>query len=227
MFSRVFAVAAIILTFSAQAHAHAAVSPVLGVAGAPKRSDVQRPQAATPCGTTSIAAHLDSSTPVIARADGSFTVTAINFNGGRDGSRQVTLTVDSTGSGRKFVAGTVSKNGVLAPANTGSEQIIASLPPGTKCTGGAKKNKCLASFKTAAGFGNCVVVQQGGAAPRDVAAPAHTGNGGLSVRDRITAALTGAPGTRAARALRAELKDDHEEGDFEVLKRSVLSWIWA
>lgn len=31
---------------------------------------------------------------------------------GRDGSRQVTMTVDATGAGKNFVAGTVTTNGV-------------------------------------------------------------------------------------------------------------------
>ncbi|KAF5379140.1 hypothetical protein D9615_005960 [Tricholomella constricta] len=256
MYSKVFAIAAVLLTLSVQGHAHATIAPVLGVAGTPKRSDVQRPRKATPCGRTNIAANIDTSTPVVAAADGSFSVTATNFNGGRDGSRQVTMTVDVTGTGGNFVAGTVSKNGVLAPTSTGSEQITASLPAGTKCTGGASGNLCLASFKTAGGFGNCVVVQQGAAAaaadsaaasggaaaiPATGATGATTGNGRQTAKDRIKAALANAAGSRAARARRAELEaeddhedgdfddfeDDHEEGDFEVVKRSLLSWIWA
>lgn len=110
---------------------------------------------------------------------------------GQDGSRQVTLKVDTAGTGTNLVAGTVSKNGqkvitpVLiedtmrdvsehmltypprlkqAPTGTGTEQITAALPAGAACAGGATKNLCLASFTTAGGFGNCVVVQQGGAA---------------------------------------------------------------
>jgi len=224
MFSKVFAVAALVLTFTAQAHAHAAVSPALGVNGAPKRNNAQRIRGA-PCGNTNVAATIDSSASVNAAADGSFSVTAINFNGGRDGSRQFTMSVDANGSG-KFVAGKVTKNGVLAPTSNASEQITAVLPAGTKCTAGAGKNACIVSFKSAGNFGNCVVVKQGGAARRD---------------DAI------AVGTRAARAARraeeveaaveaeddAEEKDleedDHEEGDAEVIvKRSnILSWIWA
>jgi hypothetical protein len=80
---------------------------------------------------------------------------------GKDGSRQVTMTVDAAGTGAKFVAGKVTANGQAAPATTGTEKITASLPAGTTCTGGATKNKCLASFTTAGGFGNCVVIQQG------------------------------------------------------------------
>jgi hypothetical protein len=164
MFSKVFTLAAIALTFTAQVQAHAAIAPALGLAAAPKRSDVQRPSTAKGCGNVNVAQTINTSTPVVAAADGSFTVTVTNFNGGRDGSRQVTMTVDATGAGTKFVAGTVTKNGQAAPASTGSEQITAKLPAGTKCTGGSKGNLCVASFKTIAGFGNCVVVQQGGAA---------------------------------------------------------------
>jgi len=38
------------------------------------------------------------------------------------------------------------------------------MPAGMNCTGGASGNLCLASFKTTAGFGNCVVVSQGAGA---------------------------------------------------------------
>jgi hypothetical protein len=48
---------------------------------------------------------------VTAAADGSFTVDAINFNGGGDGSRSFTAAVDASGAGTKFVPATVSKNG--------------------------------------------------------------------------------------------------------------------
>jgi hypothetical protein len=85
------------------------------------------------------------------------------------------MTVDAAGTGAKFVAGKVTVNGQAAPAATGTEKITASLPAGTKCTGGASGDLCLASFKTAGGFGNCVVVQQstgGGAAT----GAANTGN---------------------------------------------------
>jgi len=174
MFSKLVSLAAIVVTLSAHAHAHAAIAPVLGVSGAPVRNDVQKPSKATPCGTTNIAANIDTSTPVAAAADGTFTTTATNFNAGKDGSRQVTLQVDSTGVGKTFVAGTVSQNGQLAPTNVGSEPIVAALPAGTKCTGGAAGNLCLASFTTAGGFGNCVVVSQGAAAGSTAAASNST-----------------------------------------------------
>ncbi|KAG6850094.1 hypothetical protein H0H93_001227 [Arthromyces matolae] len=170
MFSKIFATAFLAMTFVAQAHAHAAIAPALGVAGSPARSDVQQPSTSKPCGNIAIASNLDTSTPVVANADGTFTVTVTDFNAGADGSRKVSFTVDGTATGSKFVAGTVSQNGNAAPTSTGSEQIVASLPAGTTCTGGASKNLCLASFKTTAGFGNCVVIQQSGSAAADTAA---------------------------------------------------------
>jgi len=288
MFCKLFVIAAVVLTLSAQAHAHAAIAPALAVTGTPKRADVQRPSTATPCGNTNIAANIDKSTPVIAAADGTFAVTVTNFNAGSDGSRQVTMTVDATGAGKNFAAGTVSKNGVLAPTSTGSDQVTASLPAGTTCTGGAAKNLCIASFKTAAGFGNCVVVQQGAAAgaatpaggavtpaggavtpaggaavppanngtpvpvantgtgtgkgaKAKAAGPAATNNGIAAIpstgattgtgNGRKTNKVKAAAGTRAARARRAVLEAENDvearNFDFEVVKRSVISWIWA
>ena len=44
-----------------------------------------------------------------------------------------------------------------APKELGSEQLTIQMP--AACTGGATGDKCLVSFKTASGFGNCVVVQ--------------------------------------------------------------------
>jgi hypothetical protein len=41
-----------------------------------------------------------------------------------------------------------------------SQNLTVQLPIDTKCTGGANKNLCVASFITTAGFGNCVVVKQ-------------------------------------------------------------------
>jgi len=192
MFSKAVTVAVIALSFSIQAYGHAAIAPVLGVAGTPKRSDVQRPSANAACGKTNVASTIDTSTPVVAAADGTFTVTATNFNAGRDGSRQVTMTVDAAGTGKNFVAGTVSQNGQAAPQTTGSEQIVASLPAGTTCTGGKAGNLCLASFKTLGGFGNCVVVQQGAAGAN--ATSADAGAAGANA----TSADAGAAGAGAA-----------------------------
>jgi hypothetical protein len=81
MFSKAFFASALVVAFSVQAHAHAGISPALGVNKAQlSRSDVQRPSAAQPCGNVNIAQNLDSSTPVNAAADGTFTATVTDFN---------------------------------------------------------------------------------------------------------------------------------------------------
>jgi hypothetical protein len=111
---------------------------------------------------------------------------------GKDGSRQVTMQVDAAGTGAKFVAGKVTTNGELAPASTATEKITASLPAGTKCTGGASGDLCLASFTTAGGFGNCVVVQQGagGGAAAGGAAAGGAATGGAAAGNTATGKLT-------------------------------------
>lgn len=178
-----------------QVNAHAAIVPELGVSGTPVRGDVQRPSKAKPCGNTNVASTLDSSTPVTAGANGQFTVTVTNFNAGKDGSRQVTATVDPTGAGTSF-PGTVgiSQNGDLAPTSVGSQQVVASLPAGTTCSGGTAGNLCLVSFTTAGGFGNCVVVQQGGAAS-GAATPGSAAAGNTASASGATAGTAAAAGS--------------------------------
>jgi hypothetical protein len=56
---------------------------------------------------------------------------------------------------------TLIKRSHQNPTGNGNDQVSASLPAGTTCTGGASGDLCLVSFATTAGFGNCVVVQQG------------------------------------------------------------------
>ncbi|KAJ6461027.1 hypothetical protein C8R45DRAFT_1081035 [Mycena sanguinolenta] len=166
MFTRksALACAAIFLALAAQTSAHAMPSIALGVKGAPKRSDVQRPSTASPCGKVAIAANLDTSTAIPAAADGSVTMNVQNFNAGADGSTSVSVEVDQTGVGNKFVAGTVKTNGNPKPTKVETDKIVFSLPAGTKCSGGKAKNLCLVSVKTTAGFGACTVVSQGQAA---------------------------------------------------------------
>jgi hypothetical protein len=167
MFSKTILLSAVFALLSSTANGHAMVTPAMGVSGKASRGNVQRPSTAKPCGNVNIA--IDSAQTVAANAQGVFTVTAQNFNGGKDGSRQFTMQVDAAGTGKNFVAGQVTKNGDLAPKDVGTQQLTASLPAGTKCTGGQSKNRCLVSFKNASGFGNCVVVSQGaqGAQKRD------------------------------------------------------------
>jgi len=204
MFSKIWTSAALVLALALQVTAHAAVAPALGVSGTPVRNNVKRPNGNSPCGAgVNVANTIDTSTAVAANAAGSFKATAINFNGGGDGSRKVTAKVDATGKGTKFVAMTVTTNGDAAPGNAGSQPIVASLPAGTKCTGGKTGNKCLVQFVTTAGFGNCMVVSQGAAAKREMVA-----------------------GSRAARSLLAELEARGEEA-VSVVKRGITSWIWA
>ncbi|KAG6901986.1 hypothetical protein C0995_005945 [Termitomyces sp. Mi166 len=236
MFSRILTVAAVALMFSAQVKAHAAIAPVLGVSGDPVRADVRRPTILRPCGNVNIAENLDTTTPVAAQADGSFIVTVTNFNPGVDGSRSVSLAVDAAGTGKRanFVKGDVTTNGVAAPQTLGSDQVTAVLPPGTKCTGGASGNLCLASFKTISGFGNCVVVKQDNTtvATTSEAATAAVSSVAIASVDTATSTaaastnteiITEAPpkGTRAARALRAGLEAERQS------KRTVFNWIWA
>ncbi|KAJ3535614.1 hypothetical protein NMY22_g6406 [Coprinellus aureogranulatus] len=213
MFSRSSFVilATVFLGLFSQVHAHAAVSPMLGVNGTPVRNNVKKPSNANPCGAgINIAQSINNAQAVTAAADGSFTVTAISFNGGVDGSRQMTAQVSANGQGTNFVAATVTKNGDRAPNGSGNQQITAKLPANTKCTGGSSGNKCLVQFKSAAGFGNCVVVQQGGAAAGNARQGANARQGG----------------TRAARAMLAEIAERGEEA-IEVVKRKASQWIWA
>jgi hypothetical protein len=208
MFSKVFTSAALVLALVLQASAHAAVAPALGVAGGtPVRANVQRPSTAKPCGTINIASTINSATTVAANAAGVFTVTGTDFNAGADGSRQFTAKVDPTGKGTSFVAAKITTNGIAAPTTVGSQSLVVSLPANTKCTGGTTGNKCLVSFVSTAGFGNCVVVTQAAAAAK---------------REYLRT------GTLAARAVLAELSEIEaraEEG-IEVVKRGVSSWFF-
>ncbi|KAJ4469263.1 hypothetical protein J3R30DRAFT_3552590 [Lentinula aciculospora] len=273
MFSKVFASLAVFLVISVQVNAHAIVTPALGVTGTAARSDVQKPSTAKPCGTINVTSTLDTSTPVQAAADGTFTTTATDFNAGADGSRSVTAKVDPAAQGTTFnTAVTVSQNGDAAPTTVGSDQIVAALPAGTTCSGGTDGNLCLVQFTTTAGFGNCVVVAQGAAtgaaAATNGTAAATTGttaandtadtttgttatNGtadattGTAATNGTTAATTTTTtkkhphnkaaaaqanvdkaGTRAPRALLTNLEARGEKA-LNVVKRGVLSWVWA
>ncbi|KAJ7328845.1 hypothetical protein DFH08DRAFT_883359 [Mycena albidolilacea] len=171
-----FTLTSIFLALAAQIFAHAIPNPALGVKGTPQRSDVQRPSTAKPCGNVDITSKLDTSTAIAAAADGSVTLKVQNFNAGADGSTSVSVEVDQTGTGKKFVAGKVTKNGNPKPSKVETDQVTFSLPAGTKCAGGKAKNLCLVSVKTTSGFGACTVVSQGNAAaanpPPKAAAPA-------------------------------------------------------
>ena len=108
MFAKLVTSSLLLLAAASSVSAHAAFAPVLGVAGTPARSDVQRPSANAQCGKTNVASALAGSTAVPLAADGSFTVTATDFNAGADGSRAVkTAVVDTTATGNSF-KGTVA-----------------------------------------------------------------------------------------------------------------------
>ncbi|KAI0366962.1 hypothetical protein BV20DRAFT_608802 [Pilatotrama ljubarskyi] len=133
-----------------------AIFPALGVKGTPARSDVQRPSKNAQCGKVNVAQTIDSSQAIQAAGNGTFAASILNFNAGVDGSRQVTALVDVTGTGKSFVSADVLQNGDQNPTSTGTQQLVVQLPAGAACSGGASKNKCLVSFTTAGGFGNCV-----------------------------------------------------------------------
>lgn len=155
MFAKICASSLLVSALCLQVAAHAAVSPALGVKGVPVRRDVQRPSAAKPCGNVDIASNIGTSTAAQADGNGIFNATMISFNGGKDGSRQVTAKVDPTGTGTKFQEVKILKNGNGNPAAAGSDVIEGQLPEGINC-----KGKCLVAVVTSAGFGNCMVVEQ-------------------------------------------------------------------
>ncbi|KAI0087396.1 hypothetical protein BDY19DRAFT_250755 [Irpex rosettiformis] len=218
MFTRALCIFTVILGLALQGQAHAIITPALGVPAnkTATRNDVQRPSNKAACGKIDIATALTSAIPVIANNDGTFVVNVTNFNGGKDGSRQVEATVDATALGKNFTAVTVTKNGDLAPSGVGSQTVTVQLPGDIKCLGGQSNDLCLVSFKTAAGFGNCVVVQQGSIQSSSNSTSAiSTGNGTSSCgksAQQVTSETTSyirrkavdvrAQGTRAARAYR-------------------------
>jgi len=269
MFSKVFATVSVLLAVSVQINAHAIMTPALGVTGTAVRNDVQRPSTASPCGTVDVASTIDTSTPVVADATGTFITNATDFNAGADGSRSFTAKVDPTGAGKTFTTDvTISQNGDANPTTVGTDQITSSLPAGTQCSGGANGDLCLVQFTSTAGFGNCVAVQQSAAAATTganttaaattnstTAATTGANTTAAATTDSTTAATTGAnattaaagtvaattakkhpkhakgakaakAGTRAPRALLADLEIRGEEA-LNVVKRGVMSWVWA
>ncbi|CAE6494583.1 unnamed protein product [Rhizoctonia solani] len=193
----------VVAALAAQVLGHAVVQPVMGVNGKAVRANTQRPSTAKPCGNTALT-KIDGSQS-IAMTGTSFTADAVNFNANKDGSLQFTASVDPTGTGKSFKAATITTNGPAAPPKVGTTaQLSVNLPAGTVCSGGASKDSCLVSFKSASGFGNCVVVKQAGA-------------GGASNK-----AATPKTGTKATRS--------RHPRDFsapaEYAKRTI-SWVWA
>ncbi|KAF8592127.1 hypothetical protein K439DRAFT_1325093 [Ramaria rubella] len=174
MFSKAIYASIFVSTLVLQGHAHAGVTPALGVSGTFARSDVQRPSTATPCGTTPLT-DIDTSTAAPVNPDGSVDLTATNFNAGADGSRSFTATISADGTTKNMVAAQVTTNGDAAPTNVGSQPLVVQIPPGTTCTGGKDKKRCIVSLQSTSGFGNCVAIIQsgaGGAAGNSTAAAA-------------------------------------------------------
>lgn len=62
-----------------QVSAHAAITPMLGLAGTPVRKDAQKPTTANPCGKAALTS-IDTSKSVTADASGQFTVSITDFN---------------------------------------------------------------------------------------------------------------------------------------------------
>jgi len=167
MFAKICASSLLVSALCLQVTAHALISPGLGFPANPTRSNVQRPSNKNPCGNIGdIASQITTSTPVIADANGEFQADVTSFNGGKDGSRDVTAKVDPTGQGKNFQTIQVITNGNGNPASAGTEKITAKLPDGIQCA----NNDCLVQVETTAGFGNCIVVKQQG------------GNGNVPVR---------------------------------------------
>jgi len=199
MFAKSFSAAVVlVLSLSLQACGHALIKPAIGVTGAGARSDVQQPSTATPCGSNvNVANALKTSTAVKASGD-AFTVSIENFNGGQDGSQEITSAlVDTTATGTSFKGtATITKNGVLAPATTSTVQIQGTLPSGTKCTGGPDGASCLVSFKTAGGFGNCVLISQGSGSGSGSGAGSDTSSVASSSTTKTTSTSTSTTSTK-------------------------------
>ncbi|KAF7345592.1 hypothetical protein MVEN_01578000 [Mycena venus] len=215
MFSSVLTSATILLALALRASAHAMPSPALGVKGIPVRNDVQRPSNDKPCGNVDIASNIDTSTAVPVESDGTTVMLNVtNYNPGGDGSRSVSVLVDPTGTGKKFVAAKVTKNGNANPKDNGSDLISLSLPAGTTCTGGKAKNLCLLSVKSTAGFGGCTVVSQlastnSGSGSTPAASGSTSAAGATKSKVPCSKKARRAAGTRAPRALRLAAESVH------------------
>jgi len=207
VFSSVLKSTAIVLALALHASAHAMPSPALGVSGIPVRNDVQRPSNNAPCGNVDIASNLDKSTAVPVESDGTTVMLNVtNYNAGADGSRSVSVLVDPTGTGKKFVAAKVTKNGDPNPKGTGTDKVTLSLPPGTQCTGGKNRNLCLLSVKSTAGFGGCAVVSQLAAS---ASSPSASAGAPAATKSKVPCnGKRRAVGTRAPRALRRSLHEN-------------------
>ncbi|KAJ7065489.1 hypothetical protein C8F01DRAFT_1125759 [Mycena amicta] len=214
-FSTILPSATVLLALALNANAHASPVPMLGIKGTPQRNDVQRPSTSSPCGNVNIANTIDTSSSVPAEADGTTVQLNItNYNAGADGSRSVSVMVDPTGTGKKFVAANVTKNGDPAPKTNGNDLVTLELPAGTKCTGGKSGNLCLLSVKSTASFGGCTLVSQLASSTGTSSAAGATSSKvpckSKAKRNRDRRAI----GTRVAKAARAEVEGLHDNPVF-------------
>ena len=75
-----FTAVVVAASLAMNAHAHAIVTPALGVTGTAARSDVTRPSTASPCGAgVNVAADFNTATAVAANGE-TFSATITNFN---------------------------------------------------------------------------------------------------------------------------------------------------
>ncbi|KLO17923.1 hypothetical protein SCHPADRAFT_820613 [Schizopora paradoxa] len=109
--------------------------------------------------TTQLNAAVASGLPTAA-ADGTVTMTLHQVNG--DGAGPYTCAVSTDATGDNFIAMTVSTNvpGTNSRSNAKATDfpLVAQLPPGTSCTGGASGNACLVRCTNSAQagpFGGC------------------------------------------------------------------------
>ncbi|KAL0953111.1 hypothetical protein HGRIS_004380 [Hohenbuehelia grisea] len=204
MYFTTFVATAVVLGLASQVNAHAAVLPPISVKGAMTRNQVQRPSSRKPCGNIDVAT-MDASTPLQAGADGTYVANTQNFNRRLDGSLQFKMQVDPTGTGKNMVAGTIIQNGERAPKSAGTNSTISfKLPAGMQCTGGASGNLCLASFKSASGFGNCVALMQPGAAANANANAAAAANANANANAAAAANTNAAAAANANAAANAK-----------------------
>ena len=81
MLEKIWASILLVFALCLQVTAHAAVSPVLGLQGAPTRADVKRPTGGSPCGAgVDIGSEFDTSKMVTEDASGLVSLTASCFN---------------------------------------------------------------------------------------------------------------------------------------------------
>jgi len=222
----------VLVALAAQAFAHAAVAPAMGVSGEPIRADVQRPSTAKPCGKIALSKAETSTT--IAMTGSSFTANATNFNPGKDGSMLFTASVDPTATGNSFTAVTITQNGPPAPLKIGTTaQLSVTLPAGTKCSGGQTKDLCVVSFESASGFGNCVVVkQQQGAASNPSVASNAGGSCNAPVNANATTSDSAPSATATTKKAYKNTRSRHPR-NFAAISakrdyaKRAISWVWA